>query len=250
MPLRLKNFTLISPSFKYLIVLIDGFLESYMYYQKFGGISAIALAFTYVFGFILFFGILNIQDGLNELERLDFMLNNRDAFYIGYLVIGVLFSFLLMFLVQVLSWRFKQGLQQINHYASAVGYIWATCVLISSLIFLTSLAPIAKYKELDPQQGLIIKQTVSIVVNALGGGIELVGALWVLLISYLGLRLKVYHFSVHWLGIIIGVVGVLTLFSGLSFLSSYVFFDFATAVFGLGQIIWFLVLGVLMIKAN
>ena len=250
MPLRLKYFTLISPSFKYPFVLINGFLEGYMYYQKLGGISAIALALTYMFGFILFFGILNIQDGLNELKRLDFMLNNRDAFYIGYLVIGVLFSFLLMFLVQVLSTRFKQGLLQINHYASVVGYIWAACVLISSLIFLTSLAPIAKYNELDPQQALIIKQTISIVVNALGGGVELVGAVWVLLISYLGLKLKVYHFSVHWLGIIIGVVGVLTLFSGLSFLSSIAFFDFATAVFGLGQIIWFLVLGVLMIKAN
>jgi len=52
----------------------------------------------------------------------------------------------------------------------------------------------------------------------------------------------------HYWGILVGVSGVLTLFSGLSFLATNPFFEVTTAIFGLGQILWFVLLGIAMLR--
>ena len=215
---------------------------------KWGGIAAITEAFTYIFGFALFFGVLDAS-GYDTPERyLEFIIQNRDAFFVGYLVIGILFSFSLIILVQSIYQRFKQASPELMKFTAIVGYLWVCIVLASSMIFLTSLDALAKYHALDPEQALAINRAVNIVVDALGGGIELVGAVWILAISYVGLKSKVYSALLHFWGFFVGVSGVLTLFSGLSFLSKNPFFEVTTAIFGLGQILWFLVLGVAMLR--
>lgn len=216
--------------------------------QKWGGIAAIVLAFTYVFGFVLFFGVLD-SSGYETPERyLEFIILNRDTFFVGYLIIGILFSFTLIILVQSTYHRFKVASQEFMKFTAIVGYLWVCIVLASSMIFLTSLGALAKYHMLNPEEALVINRSISIIVDALGGGIELVGAVWVLAISYVGLRSKIYSPLLHYWGMLVGIAGILTLFSGLSFLSGNPFFEATTAIFGLGQILWFLVLGVVMLK--
>jgi len=216
--------------------------------QRWGGIAAVIEAFTYIFGFILFFGILD-SSGYETPERyLEFIILNRDTFFVGYIVCGILFSFALIVLVQSIYQRFKLLSPELMKFTAIVGYLWVCIVLASSMIFLTSLSALAKYHMLNPEDALIINRSISIIVDALGGGIELVGAVWVLAISYVGLKGKVYSPLLHYWGVIVGFSGILTLFSGLSFLSSNPFFEATTAIFGLGQILWFLVLGVVMFK--
>lgn len=219
-----------------------------MHLQKWGGIAAITEALTYIFGFVLFFGILDASELQTPEEYLAFFIDNRDTYFLGYLVVGILFSFALVVLVQAIYQRFKDASPELMKFTAVVGYIWVCIVLASSFIFLTSIGAIAKYHAQDPAQALTINRTINIVVDALGGGIELVGAIWVLAISYVGLKAKILSRFLHYWGVLVGVAGVLTLFSGLSFLAKNPFFDVTTAIFGLGQILWFLVLGVLMIK--
>tara|TARA_R110000787_G_scaffold78931_1_gene172400 strand:- start:446 stop:1126 length:681 start_codon:yes stop_codon:yes gene_type:complete len=218
--------------------------------QKWGGIAAITEACSYIFGFILFFGILDAS-GFDTPERyLEFIILNRDTFFVGYLVIGILFSFALIILVQALYQRFKLASPELMKFTAIVGYLWVCMVLASSMIFLTSLTAITKYHALNPEQALTINHSISIIVDALGGGIELIGAVWVLAISYVGLKSKIYSPLLHYWGFLVGVSGLLTLFSGLSFFASNPFFEATTAIFGLGQIVWFLILGILMLKAT
>lgn len=219
-----------------------------MHLQKWGGIAAITEALTYIFGFVLFFGILDASELQTPEQYLAFFIDNRDTYFLGYLVVGILFSFALVVLVQAIYQRFKDASPELMKFTAVVGYIWVCIVLASSFIFLTSIGAIAKYYAQDPAQALTINRTINIVVDALGGGIELVGAIWVLAISYVGLKAKILSRFLHYWGVLVGVAGVLTLFSGLSFLAKNPFFDVTTAIFGLGQILWFLVLGVLMIK--
>ncbi|WP_440053696.1 hypothetical protein ACSLBF_12380 [Pseudoalteromonas sp. T1lg65] len=217
--------------------------------QKYGAIAAFTEALTYIFGFVVFFIMLNTS-GIDTPEQyLDYMLANRDTYYIGYLVIGVLFSFALIVLVQAISQRFKGGFPELSKYTASIGYLWAIIVLASSFIFLTSLSAVAKYYAIDPTQALIINRTIGIVVDALGGGNELVGAAWVLLISYMGLKSKVYHSLLHYLGVLVGLAGMLTLCSGFSTLADNPFFSVTTDIFGLGQIVWFIALGVCMLRS-
>ncbi len=214
--------------------------------QKWGGVAAITEAFTYIFGFILFFAILDSSGYDTPARYLEFLIQNRDTFFTGYLVIGILFSFALVVLVQSVYQRFKLASPELMKFTTVVGYLWVCIVLASSMIFLTSLSALAKYHAINPADALVIHRSISIVVDALGGGIELVGAVWVLAISYVGLKSKIYSALLHYWGVLVGLSGVLTLLSGLSFLSSNPFFEATTAIFGLGQIVWFLVLGIIM----
>ena len=218
--------------------------------QKWGGIAAITEAATYIFGFVLFFVVLD-SSGFDTPKRyLEFIIQNRDTYFLGYLVSGIVFSFTLIVLVQAVYKRFKQSSPEFMKFTAVVGYLWVFIVLASSFIFLTSLEILAKYYDLDADQALIINRTVNIVVDALGGGIELVGAVWVLAISYVGLKSKIYGAFLHYWGVLVGISGVLTLFSGLSFLAKNPFFEVTTAIFGLGQILWFILLGVAMLKES
>lgn len=215
---------------------------------KWGGLAAITEAFTYIFGFILFFVVLDSSGFETPKLYLEFVIQNRDTFFLGYLVSGIVFSFVLIILVQAIFQRFKQSSPEFMKFTTVVGYLWAFIVLASSFVFLTSLEVLAKYHALDAEQALTINRAVNVVVDALGGGIELVGAVWVLAISYVGLKSKIYSPFFHYWGILVGISGVLTLFSGLSFLASNPFFEVTTAIFGLGQILWFILLGVAMLK--
>lgn len=218
--------------------------------QKWGGIAAITEAITYIFGFILFFVILDSSGLDTPQDYLEFLIQNRDTYFLGYLVSGIVFSFALIVLVQAVYKRFKQASPEFMNFTAVVGYLWVFIVLASSFVFLTSLEVLAKYYDLDADQALIINRTVNIVVDALGGGIELVGAVWVLSISYVGLKSKIYCAFLHYWGVLVGISGVLTLFSGLSFLATNPFFEVTTAIFGLGQILWFILLGVAMLKES
>jgi len=218
--------------------------------QKWGGIAAITEGFIYIFGFILFFGVLGADKPDVPELYLAFLINNRDIYFVGYFVIGILFSFFLIVLVQSINQHFKNISPEIMKFASTVGYLWSFMVLSSSMIFIASLDALAKHHALNPEHALMIYQTLSIVEDALGGGIEIVGAIWVIAISYVGLKGKIYNHLIHYLGFAIGYAGVLSLFSGFSFLAENTIFELTTAIFGLGQIFWFLVLGIFMLKKS
>ena len=64
----------------------------------------------------------------------------------------------------------------------------------------------------------------------------------------MGLKSKIFSAWLHYWGTLVAVAGILTLFSGLSFLSTNPFFEVTTALFGLGQILWFLALGIALLR--
>jgi hypothetical protein len=77
--------------------------------------------------------------------------------------------------------------------------------------------------------------------DGLGGGVEIVGGVWVLLISIASLRSSALPRALSYLGFMIGAAGILTVVPSLAELGT---------VFGLGQIIWFAGLGIIMIRVR
>lgn len=221
-----------------------------MQLQRAGGTAAIICALTYLFGFVLFFGLIEAPKDSSDIAHLHFLVSQRDTFFLGHIVIGIVFSFGLLLLNQSLKTTFKLTTPNMSQYNSVLGNIWATFVLASTFIFLVSLPFLANYADTNEENAVIVLKSVDIVVDALGGGIELLGAVWVLLISYMGIKANTYAKTLHVLGIAVGLAGILTLFSGLSFLSGNMVFEASTAIFGLGQIVWFIALGISMIRKN
>jgi hypothetical protein len=80
------------------------------------------------------------------------------------------------------------------------------------------------------------------VANGVGNGNgEILGGLWTLLVSWAALRAGGLPKSLNFLGLLVGVVGILSLFPGLTDL---------TGLFGIGQLIWYVWLGIVLLRSN
>jgi hypothetical protein len=77
------------------------------------------------------------------------------------------------------------------------------------------------------------------VTNGLGGGNEVLGGIWVLGISIVALRERLFPRWVNYLGVVMGVAGLVTVVPAL---------EEVGAVFGLGLIVWFIAVGITLIK--
>lgn len=75
---------------------------------------------------------------------------------------------------------------------------------------------------------------VDTVANGLGGGNEVLGGMWVLLVSIAALGARVFPRWVNVLGIVMGIAGLATVVPPL---------EPVGAVFGLGLVVWFVRIG-------
>jgi len=71
---------------------------------------------------------------------------------------------------------------------------------------------------------------------------EILGGLWTLLVSLAALRAGGLPKGLNILGLCVGAVGIISLIPGLT--------DLMIGVFGLSQIIWFVWLGIVLLRSN
>ena len=91
-------------------------------------------------------------------------------------------------------------------------------------------------------QAVAAWQAIEPVAEGLGGsGGELLGGLWVLLVSLAALRTQGLPKVLNWLGVAIGAAGVLSVVPALKDVG---------IVFGLLQIVWFVGLGIVMLRTT
>lgn len=76
------------------------------------------------------------------------------------------------------------------------------------------------------------------VISGLGGGNEIVGGCWVLLVSIAGLRHRVLPRWLNIAGLVVSLAGIVTAFPPLKEVG---------ALFGLGSILWFVAVGVVLL---
>ena len=206
---------------------------------RFGGLAALGMATCYISMFILFFGgVITIPPGSDTLTTLGYIQQGylliATSYSIGYLLFGVLLAVLLQALKHALPVH-TSGLAGL---ADRFGGIWVVLMMATGMIYLIGLDRAIGLLNTDPEQANAVIQTVWLLGDALGGEIELVGGLWVLLMSIAGLKHQRLPRALHWLGLMIGSVGILTLLHKVSALH---------AVFGLAQIVWFIWLGVALL---
>jgi len=82
--------------------------------------------------------------------------------------------------------------------------------------------------------------SISVVQTALGGGIEIVGATWMLLVSLAGIRSHLLGNALGGLGLGIAVAGAWTLVPPAV--------TYAAPLFGLGLIVWFIWTGITLLR--
>jgi hypothetical protein len=126
--------------------------------------------------------------------------------------------------------------------ATVIGIIWAGSLIASGMVSNAGIAPVVALYAKDPAQAALTWQGIESVASGLGNGNgEILGGLLTLLVSLAALRAGGFSKGLNILGLLVGAVGIISIFPGLTDL---------TGVFGLSQIIWFVWLGVVLLRSN
>lgn len=207
--------------------------------QKMGGIAALYAGVAYIVGMIGFLLIVGWPD--DPIEQVVVLVNNQVSQHILYLIVYQVWAIFLVVLTLALYERFKADSPAMMQIATAIGIIWATVVMASGMIFNIGMENVVGLYSQDPAQATTVWLVIASVCDGLGGGNEILGGLWVLLISWVALQAGRLPRALNYLGLVIGVAGILSALPGLGQVG---------LVFGLVQIVWFIWLGIVMLRGN
>ncbi len=180
---------------------------------------------------------------VDPVQNAAFLADNQTVMFVWYLTIYVVFGVFLVALALALYERLKAGSPAMAQTATAFGLIWAGLMFASGMVANIGSGVVVDLYRTDPAQAASLWLAVNSVVVGLGGGNEIVGGLWVLLVSWAALRAGELPRGLNYLGLVLGVAGILlhTAVPALETLG---------AVFGLGLIVWFVWLGIVMLRSN
>jgi len=154
----------------------------------------------------------------------------------------VFFGVFLIVLSLALYDRLKSGAPAIMQVATVIGIIWAGLLIASGMVSNAGIAPVVALYSKDPTQAALSWQGIESVANGLSNGNgEILGGLLTLLVSIAALRTGGLPKTLNIIGLFVGAVGIISIIPGLTVL---------TGVFGASQIIWFIWLGIVLLRSN
>ena len=210
--------------------------------QKVGGLAALYLAAAFVAAMPYFLAFVKYPSVVDPVEKVALLVRNHDSMQAMHLITYVIFGIVLAVLALALYARLRDGAPTLTQAATAVGLIWAVVLVASGMIFNAGMAAVVGLHATSPVQAVSAWQAIEPVTEGLGGsGGELLGGLWVLLVSVAALRTAELPKALNWLGVAIGTAGVLSVVPVLKDLG---------LGFGLLQIIWFVWLGIVMLRTT
>ncbi|GAA3510805.1 hypothetical protein GCM10022393_25530 [Aquimarina addita] len=207
--------------------------------QKVGGVFAILEACIYISAFIVYGGLLVYPDkDANTVDTFTFLEHNYITLSTVNFISYVLFGILLAVLVLALHEYLKRHAPNLSKLAFIFGVIWVGLVIASGMITTIGLTSILEIGVTNPEKAMQIWSVISIVAEGLGGGNEIVGGIWVLLISSIAIHRNLFSKALNVLGLLVGLVGILTVYP----------LDIFTEIFGISQIIWFFWIGIALLR--
>jgi hypothetical protein len=138
--------------------------------------------------------------------------------------------------------RLKAGSPALVQIATVFGLIWAALIIGSANLMLRDSGVIANLYGKDPHQAATLWPVLEAVENGIVSGNELVGSLWVLLISIAALRTRSFVRAFNYFGVAVSLAGLLTLVSSLA--------ETTRMIFGLGMIAWSIWLGIVLLISS
>jgi hypothetical protein len=208
--------------------------------QKVGGLAALYLAAAFVAAMPFFLVFVKYPSVVDPVEKVALLVRNHDSMRVMYLITYVIFGLVLAVLALALYARLRDAAPTLAQAATAVGLIWAVVLVASGMIFNAGVAAVVDLHAANPAQAVAAWQAIEPVAQGLGGsGGELLGGLWVLLVSVAALRTGGLPKVLNWLGVAIGAAGLLSVVPALKDLG---------IGFGLLLIVWFAWLGIVMVR--
>jgi hypothetical protein len=208
--------------------------------QKSGGIAALLHAAAYVVGMVLGFTLIfPLLDAAPD-QYLKFLAENQTLVYVWNLISYWGSAITLVIMVLALYERLKDGSPALAQTSAAFGMIWAGLIIASGNLMLHNLGVVADLYGANPAQAITAWTALESVENGITSGNELVGSLWVLLLSVAALRTGTLTRALNTLGVIMGIAGILTIVPALA--------ESMIMIFGPGIIVWSVWLGIVLLR--
>jgi len=197
-----------------------------------GAIGALVAAAAFVFGIALLVTSLSeyTSEDATTAESVDFLVANQSTLFAWYLVIFLVFG------VAIILAGARPQLADIG---AVFAYIWAGLMFAAGMIHNIGIAAVADLEGTNRGAAESLWLSIETVADGLGGGNELVGAMWILLVSLAAWGTSHLPTGLNLLGIVSAVSGLVTLVPGLSDVG---------IVFGLGSIAWLAWTGIELLR--
>lgn len=206
--------------------------------QKAGGVAALYIALALLAAMPYFLLVVDYLGAESAAEKVALVVANYASMYAMYLVTYVFYGIALGVLAFALYDRLQARAPATMRVATAIGLLWSVALVASGMIFNYGMTTIVALAKTDPAQAQQVWQSVEPVAQALGGaGGEILGGLWVLLVSVVALRNGALPKLLGWFGVVLGVAGLSSAVPPL---------HDAAIVFGLMLIAWFVWLGTVL----
>ena len=210
--------------------------------QKFGGFAALYLAAAYILGMIGFLTVVDVSGVADPIKKVALMADNLAFLSIMHLIVYVVWGIFMVVLALALYERLKASSPAIVQTATAFGIFWGCVIIVSGMIHNAGMQTVVDLFSKDPAQAGTIWLTIDSVLGGLAGSNELIGGIWILLISWAAIRAGEFSRVLNYLGVVIGIAGIISIVPALAELFIY--------IFALGQIVWFIWLGIVLLRSN
>jgi hypothetical protein len=208
--------------------------------QKWGGAAALFEALAYIIGFIGFIAVVNVGGIADPLDKVAAIVANQGMLTALMLIVYVAWGASLVVLTLALHERLNGKNSALARTTTAFGIIWSVLVIASGMIYIVGMETVVALQATNPEQAATVWLAIGSIFNGLGGGVEVVGGIWVLLLSVAGLRNGRFSRLFCWFSFVVGAAGLLSIIPALS--------EITASIFGLTQIVWFAWLGINMLR--
>lgn len=195
-------------------------------------ISALICAMCYIVG-ITYIAVIAPNFAESVMSQFQHLVKYPSSMMVWYAILYIVFGLSLLMLNHSLRYVLpRKNSNAMWSFSFRIGDIWAGFVLATGFIMISTIGFFQHHGELQ-DSFVVIWQTMYILVQSIGGGIELLGGIWMITITIICRQNQLINRFTLFLGLIIGMAGLLTIFPKLEQLA---------LVFGLGQILWFICL--------
>ena len=208
--------------------------------QKWGGTAALYETLAYITGFIGFIAVVNVGGIADPLDKVAAIVANQGMLTALMLIVYVAWGASLVVLTLALHERLNGKNSALARTATAFGLIWSVLVIASGMIYIVGMETVVALQATNPQQAATVWLAIGSIFNGLGGGVEVVGGIWVLLLSVAGLGSGTFARALHYLGFVVGAAGVVSVIPAAA--------EISASIFGLTQIVWFAWLGIAKLR--
>jgi hypothetical protein len=206
--------------------------------QIFSGWSAIGEGVIYILAFVYFGALWAFPHGGDPAQMVSFLSENQLSLSVITFLMYILFGCLLAVLVVGIYQRLRDQCPALIQVATLFGAVWVGLVVASGMISNIGLAYVLSAAPESPEKAMEAWGVINVIVESLGGGNELIGGLWVFLLSVAAIKAKEFPLQLNYLGLVVGAAGISTIYP----------VEILTEIFGVTQIVWFIWLGVVLLR--